>query len=157
MITAHLASGFIAQRLFAPDLRHALPVALTASILPDVDFFWHIFVDDFAFNHHRYWVHVPYFWLVVGLAVFPVARIYGLARYWMLFIGVIFLHLILDSFVGGIMWGAPFSDTLHSVTSVPETGQHWLVTNLTHWTVLAEVAIWLWAAALLVRRRRQPA
>ena len=154
MITAHLPAGYIAARTFAPEMRHAVPIALVASALPDLDFFYLAYVDNYQFNHHKYWVHIPFFWMVVGLAGYPLARAYGWARHWMFFLGVIFLHLLLDSFVGGIMWAAPFSDTLFSLTKVPANGQHWVLRNMLHWTFLAEIAIWVWAGMLVLRERR---
>ncbi|MFM7445586.1 MAG: metal-dependent hydrolase, partial [Tabrizicola sp.] len=115
MLTAHLPSGYIAGRMVPKGIPYALPVALVASVLPDVDMIWFHFVDDGAIHHHRYWVHIPAFWLAVAAISLPVLTWLGYLRTGLVFFGVILLHLVLDSLSGGILWAAPFNDTLYAL------------------------------------------
>ena len=79
------------------------------------------------------------------------------ARRWLApaaaFLGAVMMHLLLDTVNGGIMWLWPFSDRLVTLVTVPATRSNWVLSFLTHWSVLAEIAIILAAAILLVRDR----
>lgn len=147
MLTAHLPSGFIAGRLAARrwSIPAAMPVALTAAILPDFDMIWFYLVDHRAVHHHRYWVHIPVFWVALAVISLPLLH---RSRWWptaLLFFAVIFLHLLLDTIGGGILWGAPFSDHLFSLITVPPAYGHWIISFLLHLSFLLELVIWAWA------------
>lgn len=153
MITAHLPAGYCLARLGAPKLRYAVPVALIASILPDLDLFWFYFVDNRSFHHHEYWVHTPAFWAAVWLVTLPIAVWTRCIALHTVFFSALLLHMVLDTLVGGIPWLQPFDDRLFRLFEVQPTENHWLVTFLTHWSMLAELAIWALAAWLLHRQR----
>jgi len=70
----------------------------------------------------------------------------------LVFLAAILIHLMLDTIGGGIMWGAPFSDRLFELVTVPPNHGHWIVSFMLHWTFLAEIAIWSAALALWLRR-----
>ncbi|MEM9144685.1 MAG: metal-dependent hydrolase [Pseudomonadota bacterium] len=106
------------------------------------------FVDGGAIHHHRYWVDVPEFWLVVAAAALPVSARAGLLDLASVFLGGVFLHLALDSVTGGIKWLYPVDDTLYEMFPVSATQAHWLLFFVLHWTFLLEFAIWGLAAAL---------
>ena len=89
-----------------------MPVALVAAVLPDVDLIWFYFVDERAFHHHKYWMHVPFFWLVIALATLPRAKRAKKMGLFAMFFGVIALHMFLDTLTGGIAWAMPFSERL---------------------------------------------
>jgi inner membrane protein len=152
MLTAHLPSGYIAGRMVPKGVAMAMPVALVASVLPDADMIWFHFVDDGAIHHHRDWVHVPAFWLAVAALALPLLAWRGYLKTGLVFLGVILLHLLLDSISGGILWGAPFDDTLYALVEVPATFSHWVISFMLHWTILAELAIWVWAVVLWRQR-----
>ena len=154
MLTAHLPSGYIAARLAPRDIPAAMPVALIASVLPDFDMIWFLFVDHGAIHHHRYWVHIPIFWAAVAAVTLPLLAWRGWLSTGLLFFGVIFLHLLLDSIGGGIMWAAPFDTRLHALVEVPADNGHWIASFILHWTFLAELAIWIWAYTLWQTRGR---
>lgn len=147
MLTAHLPSGYIAARLAQRlgPLPHAMPVALVASVLPDLDMIWFHAVDHGAVHHHRYWVHVPVFWAALAAMSLPLLWRGRWRRPALLFFAVILLHLALDTIGGGILWGAPFSDRLMSLVTVPPAHGHWIVSFLLHWSFGLELAIWAWA------------
>ena len=58
-----------------------------------------------------------------------------------LFLIAVLGHLILDSFAGGIMWLWPLRDHLYSLSSVPATQTHWVLSFMLHWSFLPELAI----------------
>jgi hypothetical protein len=152
MLTAHLPSGYVLARLLPRGIPLAMPAALLGAVLPDLDMIWFYWIDDRAFHHHRYWVHVPFFWLCVAAVVLPLAAWAGWGRTALVFFGAILMHLLLDSIGGGIMWGAPFSDRLFALVEVPPTQTHWVASFVLHWTFLPELAVWV--AALVLWRRR---
>lgn len=155
MITAHLPAGYIlGQSLDRPE-RAVFAAALLGAVFPDFDFLFYIFVDHGRIHHHRYWVHIPFFWAIVSAVALPL--LWRTRARWpaVAFLGAVFLHLILDTVVGDIMWGAPFSDRLVSLIAVPPAHDFWLWSFVFHWTFLLEILIWL--MALLVWRRRHGA
>jgi inner membrane protein len=156
MLTAHLPSGYVLARSLPNRIPLLMPAALIGAVFPDLDMLWFHFVDHKAFHHHRYWVHIPFFWLVVAALVLPLAWWAGHFRTAAVFFAAILLHLLLDTIGGGIMWAAPFSDHLFELVTVPPDHGHWIVSFILHWTFLAEVAIWLVALTLWLRRNRVP-
>ncbi|WP_065322881.1 metal-dependent hydrolase [Tritonibacter mobilis] len=156
MLTAHLPSGYILAQVPRRTFPGLLPAALIGAVFPDLDMICFYFVDDGAFHHHRYWVHVPVFWAGVALVTLPLIRLF--AHRWLnaalVFLAAIFMHLVLDSIGGDIMWRAPFDDTLMSLVKVPASQSHWILSYLLHWTFLFELAIWVIALTLWLRRGR---
>lgn len=154
MIIAHLPSGYVAARMTGYPSGPVFWAILAGSVFPDLDLIWFYLIDDRAFHHHKYWVHAPGFWLLVAAVALPV--IATLARHWLLpavaFLAIIFLHLILDSLVGSIMWTWPFSDQLYQLFTVATTKHHWIISFMLHPSFLAEIAITIWALVLFLRR-----
>lgn len=62
------------------------------------------------------------------------------------------LHLLLDTFVGDIWWGAPFYDQPLALFSVPARFSPWWLNFVLHWSFAVELAICGWAGWLY----RQP-
>jgi hypothetical protein len=154
MLTAHLPSGYVLARSLPPHVPYLLPAALLGAVLPDFDMIWFHLVDNRAI-HHRYWVHIPAFWLAVALPTLLILRRGKWFATALVFFGAIFMHLILDSLSGGILWGAPFSDRLMSLTTVPATRSHWVWSFVFHWSFAAELLIWAAAINLWFRRGKQ--
>lgn len=155
MLTAHLPSGYVAGRLAgkaSPPIPLAMPVALVASVLPDFDMIWFHLIDRGTVHHHRYWVHIPAFWAAVAALALPVLWRSRWRATGLLFFAVIFLHLVLDTIGGGILWAAPFSDRLFSLLIVPPDHGHWIASFLLHWSFALELAIWVWAFVLWRRQ-----
>jgi hypothetical protein len=154
MLTAHLPSGYVLGRLGPRSFPYLMPAALIGSVFPDLDMIWFHLIDDRAFHHHRYWVHIPVFWAAVALVALPLAWWLGWLRTAAVFFAAILMHLILDTIGGGIMWGAPVSDHLYELVTVPATYGHWVTNFILHWTFLAELAIWAAAIVLWLTRPR---
>ena len=157
MITAHLPAGYLLGRGVNRPGRFVLPAALVGSIFPDFDLAYFVLIDNWSVHHHRYWVHVPFFWMILSAVILPLvwrtaARLPALA-----FLASVFLHLILDTVVGDIMWGAPFSARLVSFFDVPPSHDFWLWSFLLHWSFALEAAIWVAAVTLWINRPRRQA
>ena len=155
MLTAHLPAGYLTGRSLGAAGGAVMGAALAGSILPDFDMIWFHFVDHKAFQHHRYWVHAPGFWAITAAILLPLIR-WRQPRLWapaIAFFAAIFVHLILDSLAGSIMWLWPFDSTLYALVEVPPTHSHWVLSFLFQWTFLAEIAIWGAVLALFFQRR----
>ncbi|NKB28372.1 MAG: metal-dependent hydrolase [Rhodobacteraceae bacterium] len=156
MITAHLPAGYVAARLGRVEARGPFRALIFASILPDFDLIWFYFVDDRAFHHHHYWVHIPGFWLIVAAVVLPILR--TLRPDWLpaayAFFAGILLHLVLDTIAGSVAWAWPFDPQLYQFVTVPAAYPHWILSFLLHWTFAIELAIWFAAIALILGARR---
>lgn len=150
MITAHLPSGYILGRT-VPVAPLVLPAAVLGGVFPDFDMIWFYLIDDRAIHHHRYWVHIPTFWVPIALLSLPLVTI--LARRFLpaacVFFAAIFLHICLDTLVGGILWQWPWSNELISLTDVPARWDNWVLNFILHWTfgfelLIWTLALWLW-------------
>lgn len=151
MLTAHLPAGYCLSRLTGKSIPGALPVALLFSVLPDFDLIWFYWIDDRSIHHHRYWVHIPAFWLIAGALVTAFLWRTRYRRLVFVAMGAVLLHLVLDSLAGGILWLAPFDTTLYHLVEVQPGEYHWLLAFVVHWTFLAEITIWMAALVLLQR------
>ncbi|HMS94331.1 MAG TPA: metal-dependent hydrolase [Tabrizicola sp.] len=155
MLTAHLPSGYVLARLLPKGIPYLMPAALIGSVFPDLDMIWFHLIDDRAFHHHRYSVHIPAFWLAVAAIGLPLAARLGYFRTALVFFAAILMHLILDTISGGILWGAPFSDHLFALVTVPADYSHWVISFILHWTFLSELVVWALALYLWLTRPRQ--
>jgi inner membrane protein len=151
VILAHLPAGYILARATTNPRGPLLWAALAGAVFPDFDMFWFHFVDNASIHHHRYWVHVPGFWVIIGILALFALR--GRLRAWAaMFLASVMIHLGLDSIGGGIMWLWPWSDHLFSALIVPATQSHWVLSFILHWSFLLELAIIAIAATLWFRR-----
>jgi inner membrane protein len=154
MLTAHLPSGYILARSVRTPARYLMPGALIGAVLPDLDMIWFRLVDNGSSHHHRYWPHIPLVWAAIAAITLPMLRHLDLLVPGLAFFAVLQIHMVLDTFAGGILWGWPFDDTLYTLTTVPAVYSHWIISFVLHWTFLAEVAVWLCAMTLWFRRAR---
>ena len=131
MLTAHLPSGYClakSSRLTG----WTFAAAIAGAVFPDFDMLFFYFVDQQSIHHHRYWVHVPAFWIVVASVVLPIPwRSHHRAVALAFFAGIL-LHMLLDSIGGGIMWLAPFNTDLWELITVPANQPHWIWSFVLH-------------------------
>ena len=149
MITAHLPSGYVLGRKVATHPAIFL-AALVGAVFPDADLIWFYWIDDRAFHHHHYWVHIPGFWAITGVIVWPILRAVNTwgSTVFAAFLAGVALHIGLDAIAGGIAWGWPFNDTLYYAVSVPALGGHWIWNFILHPVFALELAIWVTAGWL---------
>jgi inner membrane protein len=153
---AHLPAGYLlTKRIEARcGVSGLMPVGLVASVLPDLDLFRFYVLDGRRVLHHEYWTHVPFWWAIIaatwclGFAVTRHRR--GLAGS-AVFFGNIFLHLVLDTIVGGVAWFAPFSRRPFALVIVPAGHQWWVLNFVLHWTFVLELLVVAWAVSEAVR------
>jgi len=156
VITAHLPSGYVLGKMLQkvkPGTVYLLPAAILGGILPDFDLIWFYLIDDRAFHHHRYWVHIPVFWAAVAAVVSPV--IAATARPFLApaaaFFAAILLHICLDTISGGILWHWPWSDKLTSLITIPARYNNWVLNFVLHPVFLLELMIWAAASWLWIK------
>lgn len=153
MLTAHLPSGYVLARGVVP-MQWVMPAALLGAVMPDLDMIWFHFVDMRSVHHHYYWPHIPLVWAGIALVTLPALWFCKLLLPGVVFFAAILLHLLLDTIAGGILWGYPVSPDLLTLVTVPATQSHWVLSFMMHWTFLLEIAIWVLALGLWLKRER---
>lgn len=158
MFLAHLPAGYILTKKLQKShkIEKYLALGLFASILPDLDIVWFYLVDNAQHLHHSYWIHIPFYWLLIGLIAFiaiKVAKRSELITPLIIFLCGIFLHLFLDTFVGGIKWLYPISTESFFIAYVPAVYNYWVLNFIFHWTFLLEVSIIFWSIWILISQR----
>ncbi|MBU2566214.1 metal-dependent hydrolase [Patescibacteria group bacterium] len=146
MFIAHLPAGFCLTKYIQQKARikKFLLVGLFASILPDIDLIYFYLFDGKQHLHHDYWIHIPFYWLVLTVLTLAVIffskkkKSYIIA---IIFFANIFLHLLLDTVVGKIMWLYPFTADAYSLFTVPNNHKNWILNFTLHWTFLIEICI----------------
>lgn len=154
MLIAHLPSGYLLGRALGARGR-VMVAALLGAVAPDFDMIW-FHLADRTVHHHRFWPHIPALWLAVAVVGLPLVGRF--ARRWLsaaaCFLAGVFLHLVLDSLAGSVMWLWPLDDRLYELVTVQPTHGHWVLSFMAHWTFGAELAICATAAALWLTRNR---
>lgn len=154
MITAHLPAGYLTGRSITAS-RPVIVAATLGGVFPDLDMIWFYLIDDRAFHHHHYWVHIPFFWAVVAALTLPL--IAALRKGWLLcalaFFAAIFVHLCLDTIAGDIKWLWPWQNTFFRLIEIPAIRPHWVLNFILHPVFLLEMLIWATAFYLLWRQR----
>lgn len=160
MFIGHLPAGYVLTKKIQKrtQVDRFLSVGLLASILPDFDLIYFYGFDGHQNLHHSYWIHIPFYWLIIALVTFlmliPVKKkeYYVLA---LIFFANVFLHLFLDTIVGKIEWLYPFSEHSYFFFEVPARYSFWVWNFVFHWTFLFEIAVIIWAAFLFLKERKK--
>lgn len=155
MFFAHLPAGYLIgrfmQRKSRPDPGVGMPApntwgvtaAMIGAVFPDLDLVYLNLFETTPLNHHTYWTHLPFAWLLFAIFSSIAARhrspAFRLALRAFLLGG--FSHLVLDSLAGDIWWLYPFRDQPFSLTHVKASYEPWWLNFVLHWTMLAEIAI----------------
>ena len=160
MFIGHLPAGYILTETVQEKFKTSryLLIGLIASVLPDIDVPYFYFVDHQQNLHHGYWIHIPFYWLIIASITFFVIwalkkKAYMVAA--IIFFSNIFLHLFLDTIVGKIEWLYPFSDKSFAFFEVPAVYDWWVYNFVFHWTFLFEMVVIIWAIFILIRRRNK--
>ncbi len=162
MFIAHAPASYIASYYLAGNIfndllsqynkKQLLFMGVCSGLIPDVDLLYFYFIDNRQTNHHEYLTHLPVFWLTILLFSLLISLVYKNKTIFFISIFVhinIFLHLILDTFVGGIKWFYPFSNISIKLFDVPAFYPSWILNFILHWTfvfelILIAVSICLW-------------
>ena len=163
MIIGHLPGGFLItysalrKHRQAPYYLILLLAGMVASIVPDLDLFYHHLVDHRQHGHHSYWTHIPIYWLGIYLSFLLPARVLNAKRVELL-LHVVFLalmsHMLLDSITSGIKWLYPFNNGYHGLWRlwiVPARYDWWVMNYLLHWIFIYELALLTTSLFILVR------
>lgn len=118
MLIAHAPVGYLTSRLLARYCtdnaslyRRFIRWGMLGAIAPDIDWLWCVFVDHYETDHHQYFTHLPITWiLALLLSSLWVRRNPANGILAMSFCLGGLMHMVLDTFLGGILWFAPFSD-----------------------------------------------
>lgn len=160
MFIAHLPAGYLLTKGIQHRIHETkyLWIGLIASVLPDIDLLYFYFIDHKQTLHHEYWTHLPFFWLSIWAAI-AIGNLRfrnrAVAVCSLIFFSNIFLHLILDTFVGGIAWLYPWNPQSFSLVTVPATHAFWVLSFVTHWSFLVELAIIVWGIVMYVKNRNR--
>ena len=161
MFVGHLPASYILTKKLQRSFNYSkyLWIGLLGGIFPDLDIFYFYLIDYRQTLHHTYWIHTPFDWLIISIIFFTVAHLVKNKKYKMigvLFFSNIFLHLLLDTIVGGISWLYPISNKSFFLFDVPAVHSWWIYNFIFHWTFLFEATAIIWAILLLINSRKKP-
>lgn len=162
MFIAHVPAGYLVTKSLQKkfNTQKALWLGLFASILPDLDIFYFYFVDERRHHHHSYWLHIPFWWLVI--AVFTAVCFFLFKNqkqiwfFYAVFFLNVFLHLFLDTIVGDILWLYPFSKQMIHFFYVEARFDFWVWNFILHWSFLLEVGLVILAVRKFYQERICP-
>lgn len=133
-----------------------ISLALIMGVLPDIDLFYFYLIDHRQHNHHTYWTHLPFFWLLflgIPTLIGLITKQKKLLWLTILIETNIILHLILDTHLGRIQWLYPISEHAIYLLEIPATHKNWILNFVLHWTFLLELLVVGLAANKLFFRR----
>ena len=156
MLIAHMPAGYIVSKIANKKTSSLYTICgLIFSVWPDLDLFYYYFFDKTGTFHHTYFTHLPFVAVISFLIMFSLTFIKGLKKhcpyYWLFYInwGV---HLVCDTFTGGIAWLYPFNDMLFTIINIPPISPNWVISFIFHWSFTIEIAIVIWAVVLFSKQ-----
>lgn len=158
MFIAHLPAGYVLTRTIQNKAKKSqyMALGLLGSVFPDLDLVYFYLVDQRQTMHHYYWIHIPFYWFLISMGTFLMIYLFKRTQYKLpafIFFTAIFLHLLLDTVVGNMLWLYPFSESLFAFFEVPAIYDFWVYNFIFHWTFLFEILLILWAACLFFKAR----
>ena len=152
MLIAHVPAGYIVSKIMHKGNNVSfIFCSLVFSLWPDFDLIYYYFFENTKAFHHTYLPHLPITILISFLVTLPFTYLKCFKNikiyYWLFFVNWI-LHLLLDSFTGGILWAYPFSDKMFVLIKIPPIYQSWYISFILHWSFLIELSIITWAMIL---------
>lgn len=160
MFIGHLPAGYLLTKKIQQktQVNKYLAWGLIASVLPDIDLLYFYLIDHRQTMHHEYWIHIPFYWLIIAIITFLILLLLKKRAYYILaliFFANIFLHLFLDTIVGHIEWLYPFTERTYYFFEVPAVYDFWVYNFFFHWTFLFEIAVIVWALTLFFIERNK--
>jgi inner membrane protein len=167
MFIGHLPAGYILTKLSYSRFSHCIKNDRTylfwgilGSIAPDFDMFYFYLIDHHRRNHHKYISHYPVVWFVsIVMSIVLLKMTHKKHCLCMAIFSMSgFVHLILDSIAGDILWLAPFSSRAFSLATVPARYHPWWTNFMVHGSFVFEIlvtmwAFWIWRNGLPVLKR----
>ena len=158
MLVAHMPAGYITAKALKKESKPAHIIAsLLFSIWPDLDLLYFYIFDKTKTFHHTYFTHLPVALLAALIVTLPLFRLKFFEKikvYYILFFTNWLIHLILDTFTGGIMWFYPFDKTLVLFIKIPAVYKSWILSFITHWSFGIEILIIAVSVILLVKTKK---
>ena len=164
MFLAHIPAGYLTSKAILTQFRfeksttnYLILLGLIGSVSPDFDMFYFYLVDDRQHSHHSYWTHIPFYWVVLLCMGYVAAAIFRsriLVATTTVFVGCALIHMLLDTFAGGIQWLHPLSNKYFSVFTIPARYDDWVWNYVLHWTALIELSLIVFAIAIYANTRR---
>jgi len=153
MFIAHLPAGYLLSRWrhFTP---RQIPWVIAGAIAPDLDMGLFYLVHDGTVHHHLYLPHRPFVWVLVLILGLLLRRWPMSSALRALGCGGL-LHMLLDTVVGQIAWGWPFTPHAVPLVDVPATQDWWVLSFVLHWTFVVELLICAVAICVWLRSRRE--
>jgi len=160
MFIGHLPAGYVLTKTMQKKIKTTkyLLIGLIASFLPDIDILYFYLIDNRQNLHHGYWIHIPFYWLIIGVITFITISLLKKKDYLIagaIFFANIFLHLILDTIVGKVEWLYPFTDKAYFLFDVPSIYGFWVYNFIFHWTFLPEIIMMIWAICIYIQYKRK--
>ena len=168
MFIAHAPAGYLLTRILSRTLfkkivlpertnrlyQYLMIAGISGNVLPDFDFIYHFFIDPYQIPHHKYWTHIPFFWLGLWGLLFLIGKWRRSPHFIILSttfcLNAIF-HLVLDTITGMIYWFYPLSSKGLNVFKVADGHVLWINNFMYHWTFLIEVGIIAIAMIIFLR------
>ena len=159
MFVGHLPAGYVLTKTVQKNIKTTkdLLIGLIASVLPDIDVLYFYLIDNRRNLHHSYWIHTPFYWLIIATTTFSILWLLKKKNYMiaaLIFFSNIFLHLFLDTIVGKIEWLFPFTDKAHYLFDVPPVFNFWVYNFIFHWTFLFEIGVIIWATGIFIKNKK---
>lgn len=159
MIIGHAPAGYIiskslafkAQELGSSSKKFIIWGVLGA-VAPDFDLLYYYLVDH-RHHHHHFYTHFPITWLIIILFSFVWFRVKPSSGALALIFAINgFIHLILDTIVGGIFWFYPFVKKPYSFFTIHSHFHPLCLNYLLHWAFIPELIL----VAIALRLWRKP-
>jgi inner membrane protein len=152
MFIAHAPTGYLATKLVLHrsglhpnrNAKIELTLGMLASVFPDIDMLYFYLIDHRQHLHHSYWTHIPFWWLVflvIGMLCGSFTRNARCRQVVQIVALNVFLHLLLDTVAGKILWFAPFSRIGIVLVEVPSRYGWWVWNYILHWTFGIEIIL----------------
>jgi len=156
----HLPAGYIASKLLFKSFKKRtisynsfIFLGLLGAVAPDFDLIYMAVVEDYQYDHHKYFTHLPVFWLglllisVVWLSLSNNLDKNPSLAFIFCFNG--FIHMILDTFTGPVFWLAPHhNNTAYSFLLNDVTYGSMDLNYFANWSFVVELFIIWWAIYL---------
>jgi inner membrane protein len=164
MLIGHVPAGYLVTKLFITKMPSEMVtrigsgkllfVGMLSSVMLDLDLLYFYTLDGRQHSHHSYWTHIPIYWfcMLLILVVLTTALRKAILTAYAAIVSInVFVHLLLDTVVGKIMWLYPLSTHNFALFPIPFIYNRWVYNFIFHWTFLFELALVMAAVYCIVK------